>query len=236
MISLIGGGWAADARPAVYGPFLAAAGARPTVACVVLDEGDGRVQFERWADALIAVRPCQPEPVLVPAGSRLDLSKLGGADAVLVCGGLTPGYADALAPGAEEFRTWLGERPYAGFSAGAAVAADVAVVGGWRDGEVPVCSEDAGEDLDQVTSTTGLGLVRTAVDVHCARWGTLPRLLAAVRSGAVLRGIGIDEDTAAIDGRVVGNGSVYAVLPTGGEALTVLRFDGGQQLPEEVWP
>lgn len=39
-----------------------------------------------------------------------------------------------------------GSRPYAGFSAGAAVAAERAVVGGWRLDGVRVCREDAGED------------------------------------------------------------------------------------------
>jgi cyanophycinase len=211
-IHLIGGGWDAGAAAAGYGGFLAeaagvcrtapGAAACPRIACVVLDEGDGERQFERWATAITAVAGCRPVPVLVPEGGRLDVSALGDAHGLLVCGGLTPGYADALAPAAADLREWLAAgRPYAGFSAGAAIAARRAIVGGWREGTVPVCPQDAAEDLDQVTVVDGLGLLPLSVDVHAAQWGTLPRLLAALRSGAVPAGVALDENTAlVIDG------------------------------------
>ena len=70
---LIGGGWRPEHRAEMYGPFLAAAGAAgadPTIACVVLDEGDGAEQFDRWAAALRATSACSPNPVLVPHGCR----------------------------------------------------------------------------------------------------------------------------------------------------------------------
>jgi cyanophycinase len=202
-IHLIGGGWDTDAAPAVYGSFLAEAGASPQIACVVLDEGDGHQQFERWAKAISAVAECQPVPVLVPEGGRLDVAALDDADGLLVCGGLTPAYADALAPVATELRAWLDKgRPYAGFSAGSAIAAERAVVGGWRDGSVAVCPEDAGEDLDQVTVVDGLGLLPLAVDVHAAQWGTLTRLISAISNRGVAAGVALDENTAiVVDGR-----------------------------------
>ena len=240
-VHLIGGGWDRAAAPALYGPFLEAAGASPTVATVVLDEGegpgDGRAGFARWAEVLRRTRPCEPVPVLVPLGGRLDVAALGDADALFVCGGLTPGYADALAPAADAIRSWLthGERPYAGSSAGAAVAAGRALVGGWKDGDVPVCPDDAGEDLDEVTVVPGLGLVPWTVDVHCAQWGTLPRLATAVaRDG--LRGLALDENTAlhlTADGaRVAGSGTAWSVRPDGGGvALTAHR--AGAFLPAE---
>lgn len=229
-ISLVGGGWTESARAAVYGPLLRSVGPHGTIACVVLDEGDGARRFERWAGALTATAPCQPVPVLVPEGGRLDLASLGEADGLLVCGGLTPAYAAALAPVASGLREWLaaGDRPYAGFSAGSAVAAGRAVVGGWRDGDVPVCPEDAGEDLDQVTVAAGLGLVPFAVDVHAAQWGTLTRLVTAVAGGQVPAGVAVDEDTALVldgpDVTVVGLGRVHVVLPTA--AGTVVRSLG----------
>jgi cyanophycinase len=219
-ISLIGGGWNADAAQAVYGRFLAEAGTAPEIACVVLDEGDGQQQFERWAKAITAVTDCHPVPVLVPEGGRLEIAALGKADGLLVCGGLTPAYAAALAPVAADLRAWLDEgRPYAGFSAGAAIAAERAVVGGWRDGSVPVCPEDSGEDLDQVTVVDGLGLLPLAIDVHAAQWGTLPRLLTAVRSGAVSAGVALDENTA-----LVISGSTATVQGIG--AAHLARRDG----------
>jgi cyanophycinase len=197
-VFLIGGGWDPAATRAHYGAVLAACAAeRPRIACVVLDEGDGTAQVQRFADALAAAGPCTPVPLLVPEGGALDPGDLGDADALLVCGGLTPAYAAALAPAAAGVRAWLDERarPYAGFSAGAAVAARQAIVGGWRDGGVPVCPEDAGEDLEEVSVVDGLGLVPFRIDVHCAQWGTLPRLLTVLagRPGAV--GVGLDEGT-----------------------------------------
>ncbi|WP_157936919.1 type 1 glutamine amidotransferase family protein [Geodermatophilus chilensis] len=237
-VHLIGGGWDPSAAAALYGPFLEAAGAVPTVAALVLDEGDGEAEFVRWAEVLRRTARCEPVPLLVPLGGRLDPAALGDADALLVCGGLTPAYAAALAPAAEELRTWLaeGERPCAGFSAGAAVAAGRAVVGGWRDGGVRVCPEDAAEDLDEVSLVAGLGLVPWTVDVHCAQWGTLPRLLTAVAAGRTgpARGLALDEDTAVhVDGegaRVAGHGTAWLV-DGDGPVATVTPLRAGDRVP-----
>jgi cyanophycinase len=229
-VHLLGGGWDPSATAALYGPFLESAGSAPVVATVVLDEGDGAAQFERWAAVLRRTATCEPVPVLVPLGGRLDVPALGDADGLLVCGGLTPAYADALAPVGGELRAWLaeGDRPYAGFSAGAAVSARSAVVGGWRDGGDRVCPEDAAEDLDEVAVVPGLGLVPWAVDVHCAQWGTLPRLLAALGRVPIGQGLALDEDTAVhlADGvgRVAGRGTAWRLERTGAvTTVTPLR-------------
>lgn len=235
-VHLLGGGWDPAASASLYGPFLESAGAGPTVATLVLDEGDGDAQFTRWADVLRRTAPCEPVPVLVPLGGVLDVGVLGDADALLVCGGLTPGYAQALAPVADAVRSWLsaGRRPYAGFSAGAVVAAEHALVGGWQDGGVPVCPDDAAEDLDEVTTAPGLGLVPWTVDVHCAQWGTLPRLVTAVTRAGGREGLGLDENTALhLDtegARVAGSGTAWRVLPDGaGVRVSALR--SGARLP-----
>ena len=231
---LIGGGWLPRAAPLVYGPFLADAGTDPAIACVVLDEGDGATEFERWASVLRGLAPCRPVAVLVPLGGRLDVASLADTDAVLVCGGLTPGYADALVPSAADLRAWLGRRgiPYAGFSAGSAVAASNAVVGGWICDGVQVCPEDSAEDLDEVTVRDGLGLVPFTVDVHAAQWGTLPRLIAAVDIRAVGHGVAIDENTAVIvDGNeatVAGLGRVYSVRADG-QAMLLHSYRSGDR-------
>jgi cyanophycinase len=235
-VHLLGGGWDPAAAPAMYGPFLEAAGTNPTVAAVVLDEGDGQMYFDRWAAALRGVSPCEPVPVLVPLGSRFDVAALGDADALMVCGGLTPAYADALVPVAGELRSWLadGDRPYAGFSAGASIAAAQALVGGWQDGGVQICPDDAGEDLDEVTVVPGLGLVPWAVDVHCAQWGTLPRLVTAVCRHSV-PGLAIDENTAVhIDGegaRVAGFGTAWSARLDGSGAVSITASRSGSRLP-----
>lgn len=218
-VHLLGGGWKAIAQ--MYGPFLAAAGSDPTIACIVMDEGDGLEQFGRWESALRTASACRPVPVLVRVGEVLDAVALGDAQGVLVCGGLTPAYADALVPAGPALRAWLAEgRPYAGFSAGAAVAATHAVVGGWRHLGRQVCPEDAGEDLDEVTVQAGLGLVDVTVDVHCSQWGTLPRLQAAVGMIPGGRGVALDEDTAVhcyLDRTTVtGLGDTYSVRASSG--------------------
>jgi|tagenome__1003787_1003787.scaffolds.fasta_scaffold20556477_1 cyanophycinase len=110
-VFLIGGGWDQAEGHRLYGAFLAACDAtRPQVACVVLDEGDGTEQFGRWAGALSGGGACDPVPVLVPEGEALDVAALGDADAVLICGGLTPAYAAALTPARQPLPTWLARR------------------------------------------------------------------------------------------------------------------------------
>ncbi len=232
-VHLIGGGWDAAVAPSVYGPFLAQAGGNPEVACLVIDEGDGETQFDRWAAALSAVATCRPVPVLVPLGQILDPGGLAGADALLVCGGLTPAYAAAVAPVSSQLRAWLADRPYCGFSAGASIAATAAVTGGWRWDGRPIIGEDAAEDLDEVTVVPGLGLVPFTVEVHAAQWGTLPRLLAAVgRSGHP--GLAIDENTvvSVVGGVISVVGLGYVHLATVGDgAVTVRRFADGARIP-----
>ena len=142
VIHLIGGGWDPEHAVTVYGGLLAEAGdvaarsgrpGKPVIACVVYDEGDGRAQFARWESVLTTIAFCEPVPVLVGHDAPLDVTALGNSDALLVCGGLTPGYAKAIAPAAVDVLDWLllGGRPYAGFSAGSVVAAADALVGGW---------------------------------------------------------------------------------------------------------
>jgi cyanophycinase len=231
---LIGGGWTSSARPLVFRPFLHAVGEHPVVACVVLD-GPGSTEFDRWAEALSAAAPCTLLPVFVAAGDPFDIASVGRADALFVCGGCTPAYAAALAPAVHELAEWLraGPRHYAGFSAGAAIAARHALVGGWRIGGVAVCPEDASEDLDEVSVVPGLDLVPFSVDVHAAQWGTLSRLIAAVRSGRVASGIAIDEDTLVIvegpTARVAGLGLVHGVSSSG-NVTEVCSWGAGEQI------
>ena len=237
---LVGGGWQLEHRDEVYGPFLAAAGSHPTIGCVVLDEGDGAEQFDRWASVLEATAACAPVPVLVPLGGVLDVGALAGVDGMLVCGGLTHAYAAALAPAATGLRSVLTGRgiPNAGFSAGASIAARRALVGGWLDRGVPICSEDAGEDLAEMTVTEGLGLLPVTVDVHAAQWGTLARLIAAVAAGLVDSGVAIDENTLLAVGSsgatVRGAGQLHWVRRAE-TAVLVTGFRAGA-LPDEVLP
>ena len=247
VIFLIGGGWSAEHRDAVWGPFLRRAreraeGGDPSIACIVLDEGDGPDQVQRWAGVLGQTAVCTPVPVLVPEGAQAtdeQRAALAAAHGVLVCGGLTPAYADALWSSAALIRSLVADGvPYAGFSAGSAVAAERALVGGWRHRGVPVCPEDAGEDLEEITVVDGLGLVPYALDVHAAQWGTLARLVAAVTGGLVEQGVALDEDTVlqiAADGSatVTGAGRVHLVRRPGhgADGVRVTSFAAGRTVP-----
>lgn len=223
-VSLIGGGrdlaWAAR----VYAPFLTAAsdvaarrGASvPRVAIALLDEGDGvAVAAERFTSALRQGGAFDPRIVALPLGKRLHVPDLMGCDGLFVGGGLTPGYVESIVPTLPDLLSWLREfgAPYAGFSAGAAIAATSAVIGGWLHDGIEVCPEDASEDLDEVTIVPGLGLVPFTIEVHADTWETTPRLAAALqRLGRGALGYAIDENTAlVIDGdssQTIGAGRV----------------------------
>lgn len=233
---LIGGGWDV---PEVYAPFLRRAAVRggdvPRIGCVIVDEGDGAEQFERYAGALRKAGPCSPVPLSVPLGGRFEPEgALDGVDGLLVCGGLTPAYQEAFAGCLDRLPRLLADRglPYAGFSAGAAVAARRAVVGGWLADGVPVCPADTAEDLGEIDVRAGLGLVPFAVDVHAAQWGTLGRLVAAVGRGEAPYGVAVDENTAVeVDGggcRVAGVGRVHVVRPDGERGVVVRAYGAGE--------
>jgi cyanophycinase len=219
-VFLIGGGRDDEAVRASHAGFVRAAGGGPIVA-IVLDEGedtDGR----RWTGALALAGAAAAHAVVVSSERPPARAQVAGAAAIYVAGGPTPGYAEALVAAGTG---WLPpDVPFAGYSAGAAIAAAHAIVGGYRreDGRA-VCAEEAGEDLEPLAVRPGLGLVPFAVDVHATQWGTLTRLVHAVDAGRVAEGWAIDEGTALVverDGaepRVEGLGSAYRVT----------RGDGG---------
>lgn len=216
---LTGGGRDDINRP--YAQAVLATGAG-TVAVLVLDEGEG-TDVVRWESALRVVG-LEPEVTIVAPGAPVP--PLGDVAAVYVAGGLTPGYQAALCPDP----SWLpDDMIYGGFSAGAAIAAEVALVGGWRMDGAAVCTEDAGEDLDEVEIRPGLALIEAIVDVHCTQWGTLTRLAAVVAAGDGRPGWGLDENTTLEfrDGAPVavhGAGAAWRVTPAGDDiAVRAIR-------------
>jgi cyanophycinase len=226
-IHLVGGGWAEDYTGEVYREFLLEATARglasgrttPRIGVLLVREEGTDERASEWRDQLERVGDCDPVVTEILEGELFASSALTAIDALFVGGGHTPSYLAAVTPLIDEIRLLVAdELPYLGFSAGAMIAADAAIIGGWRIGEIPVCSENAGEDLDQVTVVEGLGLVDLAIDVHAVPWGTLSRLIAATEAGLVDGGIAIDEFTALVVGgdeiRVVGSGSVWQVAPS----------------------
>lgn len=220
---LIGGGRDPRGVADSHRPFAEAAGDGP-VACLVVDEGDG-IDADRWVGGLRAAGAADVQVVALSASRPVRAADVAGAAAVYVAGGLTPLYRRLLVDDAEP--GWLPPGvPYGGFSAGAAVAATAAIVGGWRIGDLVVCAEEASEDLGQVRPEPGLGLVPFAVDVHATAWGTLTRLVHAVAAGLAPEGWAIDEHTClTVDGSgeitVQGHGCAYRVARAGDGAVNV---------------
>jgi cyanophycinase len=221
-IHLVGGGWSED----LFRHFVVEAGSRaagsarviPRIGVLLLadDEASGSEQSERYRSMLLGIASCSPIVTVLSDGSEATSELLSDIDGLLIGGGLTPAYLEAVTGLVEEIRLLVSDGlPYLGYSAGAAIAADAAIIGGWMIGEVPVCAEDTGEDLDEVTVVEGLGLVDLAIDVHAAQWGTLARLIASTEAGLVDGGVAIDEETVLIVGdgtlRVEGLGSVWRV-------------------------
>lgn len=225
-IHLVGGGWSDDYDGEVYREFLlestvrAAASGRalPRIGVVLVreDAATAEAKAEAYRQLLTRVGECEPVITSIVEGELLTSLALTDIDGLLVGGGLTPAYLDAVTPIIDEIRLLVGDGlPYLGFSAGAMIASDSAVIGGWKIGEIAVGTEVASQGLEDVTIVEGIGLVDLAVDVHAAQWGTLSRLVAATEAGLVDGGVAIDEFTVLIVGddslRVLGEGSVWMV-------------------------
>lgn len=235
-VHLVGGGWSGTGSDSVFAPFVIEAAARagsvgyagrPRIAVIVVRDGDGLDHAAKLvAEASIDAEIDDRKTVLVE-NYPADPAILDDVDGILVGGGLTPAYHASLTPLFDRLRELVGAGvPYLGFSAGAMIAAERAIVGGWRIGGVAVAPEETGEELDDVAVLPGIGLVDLSIDVHAAQWGTLGRLVAAAAAGISDGGVAIDEGTALIVGgetgaRVIGSGNVWRVLPTGDGSATV---------------
>jgi cyanophycinase len=218
-IFLVGGGWSDDLARDMFGGFLEAAtvragGGDPRILLVVMGSDDeAREYHEKYVRALGLAGVTNLAVARVTEGEAFAAEALEQVDGLLVGGGPTPEYHASLRPAYPRIRELVSAgMPYAGFSAGAAIAATHAIIGGWRIDGVPVCPEDSNEELDAVTVVDGIGLVEGAVDVHAAQWGNLSRLVAAVEAGLVPAGIAIDECTTLLpSGAVAGAGRVWRV-------------------------
>ena len=238
-VYLVGGGWDERAHPLTYRPFAAAASrcGRTQVACILHDIPDREVAYGFAAAALGRAGVDETFPVFVSQDRPLRLADLNEATGILVGGGLTPAYHDAIVPESGEWLPWLRDNaiPYAGYSAGAMIAPVRAIIGGWKlrrgDHTLVICSEDVSEDEELLDIRPGLGLVNFAVDVHASQYGTPTRLMHAVHTRAVEEGWAIDEETMleATAGAVTvyGLGSAYRVRPAV-DGLEVIIASSGE--------
>ncbi len=203
-VFLVGGGPDTMSTAALLDPFVAEMasharrrGRQPRLAVAVFDhDGSGDRFLPEYVDALNVEGPHEVLPVYVRRGDTVDPAAFVDLDGIVVGGGPTPDYLTGLAASGDTIRTAVTDGvPYLGFSAGAMIAARMALVGGHRLGPQELCPEDWSEGLAQLTLRDGLGLVEPTVDVHTAQAGTLGRTVALVESGLVSDAVGIDEDT-----------------------------------------
>jgi cyanophycinase len=238
-IYLIGGG-GGGARPnETYGRFVQAANGR--IALVIVgNDADASAELDGYRVLLAGLGAASQDSIDICIGPEQPLTyeKLAAHSpaGVFVCGGMTPLYQEALCLDSS-WLNYLHEAgiPYAGVSAGAAVASRQAIVGGWkveRAGKMTqMVFPGAGEGREFLDVRAGLGLVPFSVDVHASQWGTLTRLLHAVDTGRVEDGWGIDEDTMleVVSGRltVYGVGQAYRVNRTADGTLEVSIVHSG---------
>ena len=233
-VHLVGGGATTGPDAPLYAPFVAeaarrgnAAGrARPRIAVISLHP-EAEEKAAALADLLIAASGGDEIEVRLTAGrpgEPVALTAIAEVDGIAVGGGFVEEVRAGLAPVFGEVRRLVaGGVPYLGVSAGAMIAAEGSLGSGSRIGGVLVAPEDPEEPGFELEIEAGIGLVDVAIEVHVAERGMLSRLVAAVESGLVHGGLGIDERTALIVGdgglRVEGTGSVWRVLPAEGGVL-----------------
>lgn len=232
-IYLVGGGPDTVTTPVIFDQFIAevrrrAGGGRvPRIAVVLVDhEGSAEYFLPAYLDPLQHRTPCEVAAVRLRRGGSVDPGVFDGVDAIVVGGGPTPVYLAALRPAAAAIRRAVqAGAPYLGFSAGAMIAPEQAIVGGYRVRGVEVCPEESSEGLGEVELREGLGLVPFAVDVHAAQAGTLGRAVAAVVHGTVAKAVAVDENTALVlphadprEQRVIGAGNCWLIRGPGPKA------------------
>ena len=229
-IFLVGGGPDTTTSPVIFDQFVAevvhrTGGSRPPRIAVVLVDHEGSAAYflPAYLDPLHRRTPCEVVTVLLRRQENVDPRVFDGVDAIVVGGGPTPAYAAGLRKAAAAIRHAVqAGAPYLGFSAGAMIAPERAIVGGYLVRGVEVCPEDASEGLGEVELREGLGLVSFAVDVHAAQAGTLGRAVAAVAHGMVGKAVAVDENTALVlphadpeEQRGIGTGNCWLVRGPG---------------------
>jgi cyanophycinase len=246
-IFLHGGGDHAESRSNTFGRFARALRVeQPGPLALVVAEAtddDRAASFQDYSVIFQAagVDAGQIAPLFVAPIQPLTYSALAEMRpaGVFVCGGATPLYHQALCadPGWVAYLHDTGI-PYGGTSAGAAIAAKDAILGGWRarrgGQERAMLFQGASEGLDELTVRPGLGLAPFAIDVHASQWGTLLRLVHAVDLGVVAEGWALDEDTlleiADRSLRLYGRGHAYYVKRTDTGDTTVAIYTAPLEL------
>jgi cyanophycinase len=248
-VFLVGGGVDTIPTPDLLGSFQAELASHastrrrvPRLAVVLFDhEGSARTFLPSYVDALTCAGSIEVVPVLVRHGQQVAADAFLDVDGIAVAGGPTPEYLDGLSDVADMIRSVVARGvPYVGFSAGAMIASQQALVGGFRSAGTEVCPREWSEELDPITVCPGLGLVCFTVDVHTAQAGTLGRMVALLEARRAGAAVGIDEGTcltvSAPDAQpeecfIAGTGSVWIGRPADDPASGVIVWRLGSTRP-----
>lgn len=227
---LVGGGPTEHLQP-IFEAFITQVRPRGSrIAVALLGSQQEAAQYlDTYADPLLAYMPdAQIEPVWLtdesdeePISWPDDVDELAG---LVVGGGWTPGYLDALHPHRELLaRLVRSGMPYLGYSAGAAVVAKHVIAAGWQQEGRQIVPEIAGEGTQELQLRDGLALIGPSVDPHADTHNILGRCIAALETGPMSSVVAIDERTAlvidAVSGRtrVLGPGRVTWVSRAGAD-------------------
>lgn len=118
--------------------------------------------------------------------------------------------------------------PYLGFSAGSAVVAKNAIVGGWKSNGHQITTPEAAYGFEEIEIEDGLGLIGPSVETHTDARSCMGRAIEAMLVGKMASVVAIDEATCLIvtpNGRtqIAGAGRV-AWLSRAGEHVDI-RFE-----------
>jgi len=254
---LIGGGCNEASYIRTFWRFIVAATAgedqRKIAIVVATDPGQSEEERKEQAERarepfqlFDPVRPEQSELIFASRDEPLTAGRLAAVQptGVYVAGGRTGAYHEALCRD-RGWLDWMLERklPYAGFSAGAVLASERAIMGGWlialQHANCEVAIDKCSEGIDFAEVREGLGLVPFPIDVHATQWGTLTRLMHLVGENVVPGGWAIDENTMLeIDGdelRVHGPNSAYRLRRLGDGSVHTDIFHAGTALRRADW-
>lgn len=241
---LIGGGPSQAVAP-VLDEFVVAARSRGTRIAIALlgSPAEAAGFLDAYADPISSRFPeALIEPIWLtdedddPIEWPAEPETLAG---LVVAGGWTPGYLEALTGWREMISTLVRRGvPYLGWSAGAMVVGRHAIAGGWQHRGRRVAPEIAGEGSTELDIRDGLALIGPSIETHSDTQYLVGRALAALMAGPMRSIAAIDEDTALVidvaSGRtkVLGTGRVTWVT-NDGDQLSVRFEPHPQQLPPE---
>lgn len=238
---LIGGGWDEASFTQTFGRFVRAGtknGHCKILLVLAIDDVTARKEItEDFTTMFTELGDVNIEPFFLSITQNITRSILHTMtpSCIFVGGGVTPRYQELLGNNSEFIEYILQHNiPYGGFSAGAAIAAQQSIVGGWkiteRGHDIPVLDADFSEDLEYIEIREGLGFLEYPVDVHGSQWGTITRVIHAVDRHMIPHGLVIDESTM-IEYRqntmtVFGRGHVYLIQKNGNTIDISLYKDG----------